>query len=1148
MDASQFRRLNNLGEGVDTIVYRGYDGNLQRYVAIKELKESQRSDPRRVEQFFREASFLAGVKHDNVLQIYSADRANGRLVMELMQGTLADLVKSNAMKPDLVRSVLRQLLSALEFLHGQGRIHGNIRPSNLLIDEYGRVKLSDFEGTQVDGELRVPKNHTKYVAPELLNREFGDLSPALDIYSAGFTTLELLMGSKFDSTLIPGGHVGDPMAAWLRWHGSPEAYRPVNEYVPRIPNDLADVLDRMLCKRVADRPASAAAVIRLLDDVPLLSVPTPKQNESNDSPVLQTSPPPPAPPIPIGPDPNQTNAYPPPGQSEKKKRPLTEAEKKQKSKNLTNVLAGILTFLVIFVGGMMVLPNSKSERLELSFNPKTVEVQQVTIEAANKEGEEELEAQTLTAEEDRLEVEDGVLEVRLEEALLESESIQIRLSVVGFKEAVINIDPSKQDFDKAVAVELQRKELLLNAGEIDLKSAKVTLNGTVLKLIDPSSSVDSPQAVTVAAEDATIETQAAADAVNTGSQWKMPTDLELTEKDNLLLVELAGYLTSELKPTAEQLTAGAPLRLVLARPKLRIRLDQEGLDGSPIKIQLGDQELTGSHSAADPGLYEFTLPQEFFASGQMSALIQLAGFLPWEKNLTIADLTADKPLSVELQQVPVTNNQVNNQLVLVLTPAGTTPGSVLWNGKSVKVDAAPDGSFVLPFASVDQLGLVNQLDIVVDGFRPWRGRVRQAQILNAIPVDVPLERQVAGQPLRVALLVSPGSLESATLTVDGKSTELATGEDPSGIQHIIEVAEASPDKKIVFSISSEGFQTVQIERAYGDLRESPLLVVDLKALNGMPIGTEPVVPPALLSLLTEGMQYLDRATVEFDKRNPQADQLATEFLFEARTRFEQIVMSEDTLNGLLDKFPQGSEAVIGLASTDRMLRTIGLRSNGGIEQLEEFRRSGEIETWNELATVALTRVEGLLAIDGENEAWLSFAIDTAKECRLYEQQIEHLDTYLELQPGDHARRYDRVVAWFKLDRGQLSNERWERIENEARLCLEADSEVAGYHRLLGESLRSLSQWEESIEAYDRSLELDKESVIGKYGLLVALRGRFEELLERFSSNPSPGLSRQLADVQRRIISVGTPLSENHPDSQLRPHIKAIVEEVEDITF
>jgi formylglycine-generating enzyme required for sulfatase activity len=281
---SSYELFEELGRGANSVVYRAFDLSLGRDVAIKELNETARRDPRHRERFLREAQFLAQFEHENVLRVYSVDTERGWIIVELMQGTLASIIAEGPSDPDLVRSVLQQTLGALAFLHEKSKVHGTVRPTNLLINAAGRVKLSEFEQTAVGGELRVPTGSKKYLAPELIRPEFGEFGPPLDLYCLGFTVLELLMGPQFES-LFPGTGKGaiDADMAWLRWHSSPEDLAPAKKMVKGIPDDLAHVLDQMLKKRVADRAQTAQEVLKELADRPFVPVPVAAAADAGDA-------------------------------------------------------------------------------------------------------------------------------------------------------------------------------------------------------------------------------------------------------------------------------------------------------------------------------------------------------------------------------------------------------------------------------------------------------------------------------------------------------------------------------------------------------------------------------------------------------------------------------------------------------------------------------------------------------------------------------------------------------------------------------------------------------------------------------------------------------------------------------------------------
>lgn len=268
-----FEIFEEIGRGDDTVVYRAHDLDLGRDIAIKELLETGQADPKRLERFLKEARFLAQAEHVGVLRVHSVDGSRRWIVMELMRGNLEGMIQQEALPPDTARSVLTQLLSALEFLHGQGKLHGAIRPSNVLIDDHGTVKLSDFEETDVQGELRAPKSGKKYLAPEFIRSEFGEVGLQADLYCLAMTILELLAGPRFDAlTIHARGDAIDPDVAWLRWHSGETPLPAVRSLIPNLPDDLADALDAMLVKPVADRCQSAGAAQQMLNDQALVTI------------------------------------------------------------------------------------------------------------------------------------------------------------------------------------------------------------------------------------------------------------------------------------------------------------------------------------------------------------------------------------------------------------------------------------------------------------------------------------------------------------------------------------------------------------------------------------------------------------------------------------------------------------------------------------------------------------------------------------------------------------------------------------------------------------------------------------------------------------------------------------------------------------
>lgn len=270
---SSYEIFEEIGRGEGTVVFRAHDLNLRRDVAIKQLAEPAQADTRRSEQFLQEAQFLAQFEHAGILRIHSVETQQGWIVMELMKGTLATQIDHAPLDAETVRSILHQLLPALEFLHSRDRIHGAIRPSNILIDDSGTVKLSDFEASNLRGELRAPVGTKKYLAPELIRPEFGSPGPQTDLYCLGFTALELLAGPKLESKFPHASAAAiDEEVTWLRWHSSQESFPPAAKLIPKLAPDLAELLDWMLKKEVAQRCDSAQAAIKKLTEQDIVPV------------------------------------------------------------------------------------------------------------------------------------------------------------------------------------------------------------------------------------------------------------------------------------------------------------------------------------------------------------------------------------------------------------------------------------------------------------------------------------------------------------------------------------------------------------------------------------------------------------------------------------------------------------------------------------------------------------------------------------------------------------------------------------------------------------------------------------------------------------------------------------------------------------
>jgi serine/threonine-protein kinase len=261
----RYEIIDTIAAGDFATVYRGRDRELGREVAIKQIHKQFLSDPRQLERYWHEAQLLASLQHPNIMTIYDLVRSRGWLILELMRGNLGRNIQTGPIDIDFLATALSGCLEALDFLHTNSVIHGDIKPSNMLIDAQGRVKLGDFglarRASNEQGSLL--KGTTKYMAPELVSDQFGPAGPASDLYSLGFSAYELLCGPQFE-TLFPGlATFGrDRQIAWLMWHAAPDRQLPaVGRVLEGVPERLAHVIDQLVVKDQAKRYRSAREAI-----------------------------------------------------------------------------------------------------------------------------------------------------------------------------------------------------------------------------------------------------------------------------------------------------------------------------------------------------------------------------------------------------------------------------------------------------------------------------------------------------------------------------------------------------------------------------------------------------------------------------------------------------------------------------------------------------------------------------------------------------------------------------------------------------------------------------------------------------------------------------------------------------------------------
>lgn len=254
---NRYEILESIGVGGMADVYKALDHTLNRYVAIKVLKEELNSDETFVKKFRQEAMAAASLSHPNVVNIFDVGQEDSinYIVMELCEGvTLKEYIRRKG-KLEIYETIniAIQIANGIQAAHDRGIIHRDIKPQNVIITTDGKAKVTDFGIAKAVSSQTITAStvgSVHYISPEQARGSYCD--GRSDIYSLGITIYEMLTGRvPFD---------GDSTVAVALLHIQGEMIPP-STYEPMIPVSLEKIVMKCTQKKPEERYASALDLI-----------------------------------------------------------------------------------------------------------------------------------------------------------------------------------------------------------------------------------------------------------------------------------------------------------------------------------------------------------------------------------------------------------------------------------------------------------------------------------------------------------------------------------------------------------------------------------------------------------------------------------------------------------------------------------------------------------------------------------------------------------------------------------------------------------------------------------------------------------------------------------------------------------------------